>query len=260
MGSIVTSVDGSGLVPEATTAAKRGHDEATVLWTAGVESSAHLRGAGQGNRASRLGWLAVDPHRVIHIAFLTGFHNCVGAHLSWSAAFARDIRRERAFTTRRIGVLDDLYQPDSSTGPAAGLRTAPAAQRRIGRAPTSGPDARTPPGEPTRSATPPAGPHVVSERFDVSVVGTSAAPAALAHTLTPIGKRILQLERGMLLTRELGTVSRAGVRRWRAHIAPIPGTTVGGTPFQPQVHYFVGAGHQARHSMTSSARSPRSAS
>lgn len=42
------------------------------------------------------GWL------FIHIGFLTGFRNRVGALLSWWTAFVRDLRRERAFT------MDDL--------------------------------------------------------------------------------------------------------------------------------------------------------
>jgi NADH:ubiquinone reductase (H+-translocating) len=56
----------------------------------------------------------------IHIAFLTGFRNRFGAILTWWLAFSRDIRRERAFTTRSIGVMEDVYQPTSGTGPAAG--------------------------------------------------------------------------------------------------------------------------------------------
>jgi NADH dehydrogenase len=55
----------------------------------------------------------------IHIAFLTGFRNRFGAILTWWLAFSRDIRRERAFTTRSVGVVDDLYQPAGGTGPTA---------------------------------------------------------------------------------------------------------------------------------------------
>ena len=65
------------------------------------------------------GWVA---WLFIHIAFLTGFRNRVGAILTWSVAFSRDIRRERAFTTRHVGVLDDLYQPDGGASRAAGPR------------------------------------------------------------------------------------------------------------------------------------------
>jgi len=45
------------------------------------------------------GWVA---WLFIHISFLTGFRNRIGALLSWWTAFARDMRRERAFT------MDDL--------------------------------------------------------------------------------------------------------------------------------------------------------
>ncbi len=46
------------------------------------------------------GWLA---WLFIHIAFLTGYRNRVGAILTWWLAFTRDSRRERAFTTAQVG-------------------------------------------------------------------------------------------------------------------------------------------------------------
>jgi NADH:ubiquinone reductase (H+-translocating) len=63
--------------------------------------------------AGWMGWL------FIHIAFLTGFRNRFGAILTWWLAFSRDIRRERAFTTRAVGQVQDIYQPaDAAAGPA----------------------------------------------------------------------------------------------------------------------------------------------
>ncbi|HEX5121257.1 MAG TPA: NAD(P)/FAD-dependent oxidoreductase [Pseudonocardiaceae bacterium] len=47
----------------------------------------------------------------IHIAFLTGYRNRVGAVLTWWLAFTRDRRRERAFTTRQVGIVADVYTP-----------------------------------------------------------------------------------------------------------------------------------------------------
>jgi NADH dehydrogenase len=47
----------------------------------------------------------------IHIAFLTGYRNRVGAILTWWVAFTRDVRRERAYTTREVGHVRDVYQP-----------------------------------------------------------------------------------------------------------------------------------------------------
>ena len=58
-----------------------------------------------GGLAGWIGWL------FIHIAFLTGYRNRFGAILTWWAAFTRDRRRERAFTTRQVGVVADVYAP-----------------------------------------------------------------------------------------------------------------------------------------------------
>jgi NADH:ubiquinone reductase (H+-translocating) len=58
-----------------------------------------------GGLAGWVGWL------FIHIAFLTGYRNRLGAILTWWAAFTRDSRRERAFTTRQVGVVADVYSP-----------------------------------------------------------------------------------------------------------------------------------------------------
>ena len=52
----------------------------------------------------------------IHIAFLTGFRNRIGAVLTWWLAFTRDIRRERAFTAREVGTMRTVYSPLSSGG------------------------------------------------------------------------------------------------------------------------------------------------
>ena len=210
MGSIVTSVDGRGLVARAHDGSETRHDAATVLWTAGVEgppiAAALAKAAGaQRDRAGRIvvqddltisghpeisvvgdmmslrklpgvaevamqsglyaghrlrremegrgtsrpfryhdlgsaayvsrgrAVVSAGPLRMsgfpgwvtwlfIHIAFLTSFRNRIGAIFTWSVAFSSDNRRERAFTTRGVGLLDDLYQPGSGTGPAAGLQ------------------------------------------------------------------------------------------------------------------------------------------
>ena len=54
----------------------------------------------------------------IHIGFLTGYRNRVGAVLSWWFAFTRDVRRERTFTTKEVGFVPDVYAPlpPSATG------------------------------------------------------------------------------------------------------------------------------------------------
>jgi NADH dehydrogenase len=45
----------------------------------------------------------------IHIAFLTGYRNRIGALFTWWFAFTRDIRRERTFTTQQIETQRDVY-------------------------------------------------------------------------------------------------------------------------------------------------------
>jgi NADH dehydrogenase len=57
----------------------------------------------------------------IHIGFLTGYRNRFGAVLSWWFAFTRDLRRERTFTTRQVGIVRDVY---------AEYPTAPGAEQR----------------------------------------------------------------------------------------------------------------------------------
>jgi NADH:ubiquinone reductase (H+-translocating) len=46
----------------------------------------------------------------IHIGFLTGYRSRLGAVLSWWLAFTRDLRRERTYTTREVGVVRDVYE------------------------------------------------------------------------------------------------------------------------------------------------------
>ncbi len=43
----------------------------------------------------------------------------------------------------------------------------------------------------------------MSDRYDVIVVGSGAGDGTLAHTLAPSGKKILLLERGDFLPRDL---------------------------------------------------------
>jgi NADH:quinone reductase (non-electrogenic) len=78
----------------------------------------------------------------IHIGFLTGYRNRFGAVMSWWFAFTRDLRRERTFTTKRVGIVDDVYRaspppspppgPVVSTGPDPGSGSAPAQETTEG--------------------------------------------------------------------------------------------------------------------------------
>ena len=85
-----------------------------------------------------LGWFA---WLCIHIAFLTGFRNRFGAVLTWSVAFSRESRRERAFTMQQIVAGADLYQASTCIrlpgGPGRPRRTPPVG-RAAGRSSAAG--------------------------------------------------------------------------------------------------------------------------
>jgi NADH:ubiquinone reductase (H+-translocating) len=205
MNSIVTSVDGNGLVARDKSGKETKLDAATVLWTAGVEAPpfaaalaaatgadrdrcgrivvrddltidghpeisvigdvmtlrklpgvaevAMQSGLYTGRRISRLltgrgaarpfkyydlgsaayisrGRAVVSAGRLhlsglpgwfvwlfIHIAFLTGYRNRLGAVVTWWVAFTRDARRERAFTTRAVGRVQDVFRPGDVPAP-----------------------------------------------------------------------------------------------------------------------------------------------
>ena len=80
---------------------------------------------------------------------------------------------------------------------------------------------------------------MAAEHYDVIIIGTGAGGGTLAHTLAPSGKRILLLERGDSLPREMDN--------WDPRPVFVDGKYIstdtwcgGGEPSQPQMHYFVG--------------------
>ena len=81
---------------------------------------------------------------------------------------------------------------------------------------------------------------VMPDRYDVIVIGTGAGGGTLAHTLAASGKRILLLERGNFLPRETQNWEPEPVFVDGRYISPDTWYDADGTPFQPQVHYFVG--------------------
>ena len=64
--------------------------------------------AGPVHLSGLLGWIG---WLFVHIAFLTGYRNRLGAILTWSYTFTRGTRRERAFTAPGIGSAQDVYAP-----------------------------------------------------------------------------------------------------------------------------------------------------
>src|ERR1035441_782979 len=85
---------------------------------------------------------------------------------------------------------------------------------------------------------------LVTEHYDVIIVGTGAGGGTLAHTLAPSGKRILLLERGNFLPRETENWGPGPVFVDGKYISPDTWYDADGRPFQPQVHYFVGGAQQ----------------
>jgi choline dehydrogenase-like flavoprotein len=81
---------------------------------------------------------------------------------------------------------------------------------------------------------------VVSERYDVIVIGSGPGGASLAQRLAPTGKRILIIERGDYLPRSQ--------KNWDSQTVFVDGTyqtketwhNRKGDKFQPGLHYFVG--------------------
>ena len=78
------------------------------------------------------------------------------------------------------------------------------------------------------------------DTYDVIIVGTGAGGGTLARSLAPSGKRILLLERGDWLPREPANWLAQDVFVDNRYVSPDTWYDEKGTPFQPQVHYFVG--------------------
>ena len=78
------------------------------------------------------------------------------------------------------------------------------------------------------------------ERYDVIIIGSGAGGGTLAHTVAPSGKRILLLERGNFLPREMDNWDPDQVFIDGKYISNDTWYDADGKPFQPQVHYFVG--------------------
>lgn len=75
---------------------------------------------------------------------------------------------------------------------------------------------------------------------DVIIIGSGAGGGTLALRLAPSGKRILILERGDWLKREVQNWDAEAVFVNNRYISPETWRDQRGSSFQPQVHYFVG--------------------
>ena len=78
------------------------------------------------------------------------------------------------------------------------------------------------------------------DAYDVIIIGSGAGGGTLARHLAPSGKSILVLERGDWLPREPPNWDAHDVFVDNRYVSPDTWYDAKGTPFQPQVHYFVG--------------------
>jgi choline dehydrogenase-like flavoprotein len=78
------------------------------------------------------------------------------------------------------------------------------------------------------------------ESYDVIIVGSGAGGGTLARHLAPSGKRILLLERGDWLPRELENWLTEAVFVENRYVSPDTWYDRDGKAFAPQVHYYVG--------------------
>jgi choline dehydrogenase-like flavoprotein len=80
----------------------------------------------------------------------------------------------------------------------------------------------------------------MADHYDVIIVGSGAGGGTLAHRLAPTGKRVLILERGDWLPREVENWDAEAVFVDNRYVSPDAWYDHHGKAFQPQVHYVVG--------------------
>jgi choline dehydrogenase-like flavoprotein len=80
----------------------------------------------------------------------------------------------------------------------------------------------------------------MAEQYDVIIIGSGAGGGTLAHRLAPSGKRILILERGGWLPRELENWDAEEVFVKNRYVPKETWYDKNGKAFEPGVHYWVG--------------------
>jgi choline dehydrogenase-like flavoprotein len=78
------------------------------------------------------------------------------------------------------------------------------------------------------------------DHYDVIIIGTGAGGGTLVHRLGPSGKRILLLERGGYLPRELENWDSREVFGRERYVTAERWYDKHGVPFRPHAQYFVG--------------------
>src|SRR5436190_14541597 len=78
------------------------------------------------------------------------------------------------------------------------------------------------------------------EHYDVIIIGSGAGGGTLAHRLAPSGKRILLLERGGYLPRELENWDSEEIFRRERYVTSERWYDKNGVAFRPHAQYYVG--------------------
>ncbi len=81
---------------------------------------------------------------------------------------------------------------------------------------------------------------MANDEYDVVIIGTGAGGGTLGHRLATGGKRVLWLERGRFLPRELDNWDSTAVFVRGKYLAPEQWFDRHGHHFQPEVNYYVG--------------------
>ncbi|MEQ7009279.1 NAD(P)/FAD-dependent oxidoreductase [Actinopolymorpha sp. B17G11] len=103
-----------------------------------------------------IGWLL---WLVVHIAFLTGFRNRLMAVATWLVAFTREVRPERAFTTREIDAARDIYAVIAASQAGKPAPSGADEEPGLGTVPRQVTSEHGREGKPTGAAKPDAGKH-----------------------------------------------------------------------------------------------------
>ncbi|HTY73608.1 MAG TPA: GMC family oxidoreductase [Actinomycetes bacterium] len=80
----------------------------------------------------------------------------------------------------------------------------------------------------------------MADHYDVIVIGSGAGGGTLVHRLAPSGTRVLLLERGDWLPREIQNWDADAVFVQNRYVSADTWYDAEGRSFQPQVHYYVG--------------------
>src|SRR5664279_4851861 len=137
-------------------------------------------------------------------------------------------------TTTSTPPAPPTWRPLARPAGSPGRRT----QRTGRRSPSAEPESALPSQFQPADAVPRS--QTMSEHYDVIIIGSRAGGGTLAHRLAPSGKKVLILERGDWLPREVQNWDATAVFVDNRYVSPDTWYDKDGKTFQPQVHYNVG--------------------